>query len=439
MSQAISKILPSLFLWQSIAVATGFVTQIVLARSLGPHDKGILDLFLLIPVVAASVTEFGLLSANTYFAGKGKIDLRILHSNSVVWSIGIGALVLAIGIGVHAVIGSPFASLTGGFFLLALAATAPSLYYSFWSGLMYGSDETKKVYFISGLYSIISLIIYGAAIGLGIPLEWLLPLSGALIFMKSGLSLFALRSMSPLHLQFNAQALKQSLIYGLALYAGLAVNTLHFRADQFFVNSMLGATHLGYYALAVRIAELVWLLDYVVVMASLYRVTSSSRADAVVITQRSLRLVAVLVIPLSLAIFALAPVIVPLLFGEAFQPSVLPLWLLLPGIVSWSLARSLSPFIAYQCGKPWYNTLAAFIAFTVNLGANVLLIPRMGVAGAALASSISYALNLVIVALIFSRLSHARFTETFLPKREDFVLVIGLAKEKYLQFVGRTK
>jgi len=438
MPKPIIRTLPSLFFWQLIAVATGLVTQIVLARSLGPHDKGILDLFLLIPVVVTSVTELGLLSANTYYAGKGTIDLQTLHSNSVVWSAGIGALVLAIGTGLYAFVGSPFAALTGFFFLLSLAATAPSLYYSFWSGLMYGSDETKKVYLLSGLSSIISLITYLLAIGFGSSLNWLLALSCALIFIKSSLSLLAIRSKVSLHIVFNDQALKRSLVYGVALYTGLAINTLHFRLDQFIVNSMLGPSDLGYYALAVRIAELVWLLDYVVVTASLYRVTSATRAEAIVITQRSLRLVAVLVIIPTVAIFALAPVLLPIMFGEAFQPSILPLWLLLPGIVSWSLARSLSPFISYQCGKPWYNTMGAVVAFAANLGANVILIPKLGVAGAALASSISYALNLAIIASIFFRLSDARFLETFLPRREDIALVINIAKERYLQFVSRT-
>jgi O-antigen/teichoic acid export membrane protein len=201
---------------------------------------------------------------------------------------------------------------------------------------------------------------------------------------------------------------------------------------------MLGPTALGYFALSVRIAELLWLLDYVVVTASLYRVTSEDFAGAVLVAQRSLKLVAVLVIVPSLAMFALAPFLVPLFFGKAFAPAVLPLWYLLPGIIAWSLARSLSPFIAYQCGKPWYNTAAAGFAFAVNLGANFILIPKLGIVGASIASTVSYAVNLVIIGLIFFRLTRARVVETFLPTSAEISLVAQFVKERYNRIVKRT-
>lgn len=436
MSKPIVRTLPSLFLWQAITIAAGFVTQIILARTLGPHDKGILDFFLLVPFVTSSIAELGLLSANTYFAGKGTFGLQSLHSNSLIWSAGMGVLMFAIGIAIS-VLGSPFASLTDGFFLLALTAIAPSLYYSLWSGLMYGSDETRMVYRINGIYSLLALSVYALAVTVGLPLEWLLPLSVVLLFVRGGLSLSSImRSRVMSSLQFDGPALRQSLLYGLALYVGLALNTLHFRVDQFLVEGMLGPTELGNYALAVRIAELLWLLDYVVVTASLYRVTAAGRKEAILATQRLFRLVAVLVALPSLVIGLSAPAFIPFMFGEAFRPAIRALWLLLPGIISWSLARSLSPFISYQYGKPWYNTLSAAVAFAVNMSINLVLIPRFGIAGAAAASSISYTVNFVIIAWMFFHLTKAGFTETFLPRRDDFNIVFTAIREKYVQIIG---
>lgn len=437
MARPIIKTLPSLFVWQVVTVLAGLVTQIVLARSLGPTNKGILDLFLLIPFVTTSVAEMGLLSANTYHGGKGTYSLQTLHSNSICWSIAVGGLVLMIGVAISLVGGSPFAGLPNRYFLLALAAVAPSLYFLLWSGLMYGSDRVKMVYLIGGVYSLISLIAYGLIVSVGGTLEMFVYLSALLLLVRACLSLFSTRTMTPLRLEFNASALKHSLAYGLALYVGLSVNTLHFRINQFLIEGMLGPTALGYFALAVRIAEMLWLLDYVVVTASLYRVTSEDLATAVLVTQRSLKLVAVLVIVPSLAIFALAPFFVPLFFGKAFEPAVLPLWYLLPGIIAWSLSRSLSPFISYQCGKPWYNTAAAGFAFIVNLAANFILIPKLGIVGAAIASTVSYTVNLLIIGLIFFRLAHARVIDTILPTGGEISLVAGFVREQYDRFMKR--
>jgi O-antigen/teichoic acid export membrane protein len=302
---------------------------------------------------------------------------------------------------------------------------------------MYGSDRVKMVYLISGLSSLVSLVAYSIVVALGGTLALFIYLSAALIFVKACISLYAIRQRVPLRLRPRLSALKQSLLYGLALYVGLAVNSLHFRANQFFIDAMLGPTELGYFALATRIAETLWLLDYVVVTASLYRVTSEDFGTAVLVTQRTFKLVAFLVIGPSLAIFALAPLLVPLFFGEAFSPAVFPLWYLLPGVICWSLGRSLSPFVSYQCGKPWYNTASASFAFLVNLGANFVLIPKLGTVGAAIASSISYSLNLIVMGVIFFRLSDAKFTDTLLPTRAEVSLVVQFLKEQYIHHVRR--
>jgi len=437
MARPIIRTLPSLFVWQLVTVVAGFVTQIVLARSLGPTNKGILDLFLLIPFVTSSVVEMGLLSANTYHGGKGTYSLQTLHSNSIFWSIGVGMLVFIIGVTISLAVGSPFAALSNRYFLLALAAVPPSLYFLLWSGLMYGSDQVKMVYLVGGVYSLISVLLYGVVVLIGGTLEMFIYLSASLLLVRACLSLFSTGRTTPLRLEFNAAALKHSLVYGLALYVGLAINSLHFRINQFFIEAMLGPTALGYFALAVRIAEMLWLLDYVVVTASLYRVTSEDFAGAVLVAERSLKLVAALVIIPSLAIFALAPFLVPLFFGKAFAPAVLPLWYLLPGIIAWSLGRSLSPFISYQCGKPWYNTAAAGFAFIVNLAANFILIPKLGIVGAAIASTLSYTVNLLIIGLIFFRLTHARVIDTILPTGAEISLVAQFVREQYDRFVKR--
>jgi O-antigen/teichoic acid export membrane protein len=169
---------------------------------------------------------------------------------------------------------------------------------------------------------------------------------------------------------------------------------------------------------------MVWLVDYVVVTASLYRVTSANQYDAMVAAQRTLKLVSLLVISLSLVIFSTAPVIVPLLFGTVFTPTVLPLWCLLPGVIMWSMGRSLAPFISYQCGKPWLNTAYASIAFAINIGALFLFIPHFGIVGASLAASVSYAVNFILISWAFIRLSGASVRSTFLPSWEDMASVM---------------
>jgi O-antigen/teichoic acid export membrane protein len=423
MSQSLTRSLPSLFLWQAVSVLTGFLTQIVLARSLGPHDKGILDLFLLIPVVAASVLDVGLLSANTYFAGKGIAPVRQLHSNTLIWSVVAGVVALTVSGGLLFFSTSIFPSLTGFQVVLAAVLVGPTLYASLWTGLMYGADQSLLVYRTTGLVSLISFLVYGASLLMNAEIETILFVSFALIILKAIVPLATTAHLTGLHPSLNRAIFNQSVKYGIALYVGLAVNTLHVRISQFLVGSHLGPAELGYFALAVRIAEMVWLLDFVVINASVFRITSSDLNESARITQQMTRMIGLMVITFSIFLGLVAPILIPVVFGAEFSPAVLPLLWLLPGIVGWSLARSVAQFIAYQMGRPWLNTQAASIAFFLNVALNMFLIPPFGISGAAISATVSYMCNFAILTFLFLKLAKVPLASTFLPQIEDVRLL----------------
>lgn len=75
-------------------------------------------------------------------------------------------------------------------------------------------------------------------------------------------------------------------------------------------------------------------------------------------------------------------------------------------------------------------------ASAVNLERNVLLIPALGIAGAAIASSISYISNMVFLAVVFHRLSGAKILPTFIPQREDLLLLRQLLAESVRPLLG---
>ncbi|MGB2869707.1 MAG: polysaccharide biosynthesis C-terminal domain-containing protein, partial [Bacteroidota bacterium] len=329
-----------------------------------------------------------------------------------------GALLLGV------MIEEPIPSLEQPYFMLSVVTAVPSLYFSLWSGLMYGTDRVRDTYKLSAITTVLTLLLYGLAVLLNGSVSTILEFSAGAIFVRAIVAIITMRSFGSIRLGVDLSLMKSTLTYGIALYVGLAVNTLHFRVDQFLVDSILGPTQLGYYALSVRIAELLWLIDYIVVSASLFRITSENRQESILTVQRAVRLVGILVVPPSIFILIGAPYVIPALFGGPFANSVSALRLLVPGIVAWSLARSLGPFIAYQCGRPWYCTIAAVGSLAINLGANLILIPRWGIEGCAVASSCSYTLNLVAITWLFKRLSGASVLKTFVPSRIDFRLII---------------
>lgn len=424
---------------QILFACVGFITQIFFARFLGPTQKGVLDLFLLIPTVLASLIDLGLLSANTYFAGKQLIPIKILHSHSFIWSLLASLILLFLVLFFPSAPQRIFGVLPNNTVMISVILSGPTMYVALWSALMYGIDRAKSVYQYNVVTAIGALILY---LAIAFVFDWglngFLYATAAIIFVKSIVALTMLNSEKTFAITLDAQALKTSLSYGIALYLGLIINTLHFRLDQFVVNFMQGSADLANYALAVRISEMVWLFDYAIINASIFRVTASSAKESVLITQRITRLIGMGVLTASLLVALVAPVAIPLIFGNDFSPTVPPLILLLPGILAWSLARVLAQFVAYQSGKPWINMKASLYAFILNMFLLFIFIPLWGIAGAAIASSISYFCNFILLARAFKKLSGATLFLTIIPTKEDFALIKSIISEQLTVYARKS-
>jgi len=82
--------------------------------------------------------------------------------------------------------------------------------------------------------------------------------------------------------------------------------------------------------------------------------------------------------------------LIRLVYSLAFVDAYTPMLVLLPGVILLGGAKILTNELA-GWGYPHYNSINAGGAFIVTVILNLTLIPRYGILGAALASSISYA------------------------------------------------
>lgn len=172
-----------------------------------------------------------------------------------------------------------------------------------------------------------------------------------------------------------------------------------YHVDVLLLLPLAGSEQVGYYRAALVIAEFVW---FVPVAAQTVLLHSSSEMWArgeydriSLVASRVLRFVAIITVLISIGIAALASRFVPLYLGSEFHASVTPLLLLLPGALGFALAR---PIYAIGQGKGELRMLitATGTAALLNLALNLLLIPRYGMNGAAVATSIGYGSMVVL-------------------------------------------
>jgi O-antigen/teichoic acid export membrane protein len=119
---------------------------------------------------------------------------------------------------------------------------------------------------------------------------------------------------------------------------------------------------------------------------------------------------------------------IPWIYGQAFAPATLALWILLPGAIALTPAGVASAYFA-GVGQPHVNTAISAVALVATIAGDLLLIPRYGMLGAAATSTLSYAVTVALVLLIVRRRSGRDLVSLLRPSASDLRGVLLLARE----------
>jgi O-antigen/teichoic acid export membrane protein len=204
--------------------------------------------------------------------------------------------------------------------------------------------------------------------------------------------------------------------FALSAYVGMIMTYLNYRFDQFIIAAFLPPEQLGFYVISVGLAERLWVLPGSVGTALLPHLTNSGQRDAAISATVARHIMAWMGL-CCLLVFVLAEVIVTGLYSTAFGPAVAPLRWLLPGIFTLTAGKVLvAELLARE--KIRYTVWAGVTSVLANVVGNLLLVPRMGIAGAALASSISYTVVSLMVSWYYVRETGLPWS-SFLPRRSD--------------------
>ena len=102
----------------------------------------------------------------------------------------------------------------------------------------------------------------------------------------------------------------------------------------------------------------------------------------------------------------------------AYGPSLPALYLLLPGVVAFSVTFALGGYLT-GIDRPGITSGVSIVALVTNVVANLILIPRFGIEGAASASLISYSLSSALLTIVVARQTKASFLAFWVPTPSD--------------------
>jgi O-antigen/teichoic acid export membrane protein len=421
---------------QAGGFAIAFFSSILLARVLGPSDRGLLAVMIVITTVALALAGAGLQVAMQYYAGRREVSQRALLGNTLAYGAVLAAVFLPVFFLLRGPLADAFTHGRGGL-VWALAAILVPLTFLDYStaGQLCGRLEFglwNVLLIASRLTTLACVVVLVAALGLGVAGGVLATAAGSVVVIAVAV-VHLLREGRP---RIDLGLFRASLRYGSKAQVGSFFQFLNFRLDLLMLSLFVPLAGVGHYAVAQTLAELtayVGIAFQISVLPILARADGAERGAATsTAAVRHHGVVALGLIALN-AIFA--PLVLLLGYGQDYRPALVPLLILLPGM--WFMGTgSLVVGDLRGRGRPGVASTVKGAAALVTICLDLLLIPPFGVIGAAVASTLAYTVFGMLGLAVLSRVGRIRLRDLVVPTRKDLALYPRAARSVLARLRG---
>lgn len=399
--------------------------NILLARILGPQERGILNAIVAVIEMVVVLISFGLPMSASYHAAQSE-NKKSLAPTLGLMCTGIGALVAIIvytlcnvpalfrGFGDQVAPFAFIAAATSMFFFLRLITH----HYLVGSGRVTSSNWLRLIE--SGLPLLLFVIFI---------LTWRQDLPAAVTSWAAGYAFVAIFSISIVW-HFNngfskpSRDVAKSLFgFGVRSYWLGVFQILIFRSDLILLSILIGEEAVAFYAIAVVGAEMLLVFaEAGTTVATRSLLGGGDAEDPNVkkkLTQNIARWTLYMMLPVGFFLALTRDFWIWLAFGAEFLPASDALIWLIPGIVG----LAVSGFIRLDLigrGRPGWISIVLGVCAVTNISLNLLLIPHFNIVGAAIASSITYLFMTLIYCLLFRYETKAKLLEFLWNFEEDY-------------------
>jgi len=386
----------------------GLANAVLLARLLGPEGRGELALVLLYPMLALGLIGLALNDAVVYRAARAVAPGRLAPS----------ALLLALAAGTLVAVGGwMLAPLllaghaddvrrSGAIYFLMVPAGLVAQYLGavFQGRLEYGVwNAVRGATTLATVGGVVALALAGAAEVETVTLAYL---GGFCV--SAALALAIARQRGWLPAPPDRGELVQLLLFAAPLQGGVVVQLVNERLDQLLIARLLTPTDLGLYVAAMAIAVIPSIPALTLANVAYPRIAGvADAADRGPVVERYVRLSVVLAGLIALLLLVAGEPLVGALYGPEFVGAVPILAWYAAGAVALA-ARAVLAQAVKASGRPGLSTMAELAGLAVNVALLLLLLPRVGVVGAAMAYAGMQATALLLLASAAIRVSGFR-------------------------------
>jgi len=407
------------FTTSAAVTAIGLANSILLARALGASGRGELAAAMLWPPFVGSAGGLGLYTAITYFTAQQSSRVRVVIGSALACGVvqamaGVIACYYVLPVLLHDQSQSVVASARLYLTIVPITFFSQYLQSILQGKLCFSTLNALRSIVPVGYFAGSSALLWAGRLQVrNIVMLHIALQSATLITVLCVIARMGLLS----GLTADRHMIGKLLSYGSKVYAGEMTGNVNTRLDQMLLAGLFPPRLLGLYVVAVAAASGPEML------ATSVRTVSTPRIAGVIsIPERRAQLSRTfnrylkVVLPFACVLALVMPWLVPLIYGQDFNVAVPATEILLAAGVVLGAAVVLGAG-GQALGDPWVSSRAQIFAVPVTISLLMLMLPILGIVGAALASLGAYTGQLVFV-IIGLRKHGIQWRELLLHRQE---------------------
>ncbi len=391
----INKIL-STFGTRSISALVNLLIAVALSQYLGPVGKG--QQGLIITTVAMILVFSNLVGGATLVYLVPRYPYSRLIIPSYIWSVIISALSYPVLMMIRVI--------PAEFIMHVCILSAFNSFASINMTLLIGKEKINMANLISVLQPlliIICLIICFTVIKMQDVKAYIIALYVAFLisWIVGTIAVFKTFGKVDTDLKGNMVVVKDMFRLGFMNQLAHITQFLSFRLSYYFLDMYHGEASVGVYSNGVSIVESIWLVGKSISLVQYARIANTK--DDNYSQNLSIHLLkgSILVSLLAIIILIVLPVeFYTYIFGLGFEEIKIGIYTLAPGVLVYNVSIILGHYFSGR-GKYYINTIASTIGLAISILCYFLLIPHYDIAGAGMATSISYLATSIAVLVFF--------------------------------------
>lgn len=393
-------------------------TGIIIARKLGPERRGLYGLVFLAATMLFSFGHLGLGSAIAYYTGERKFSRKKIFAFTLVSSLTLGTVMGVLFFFAYPQIRGIWDEIPGPVMLTGIIAVPFLFLHMFVMRYLLASlkvlqSNITKIF--EPLFFLVGVVVLVWIFEGGVQATVISFTASAVLASILGVLLYTRDSWPPE--KFGSTLMKPMFSYGIKSYAILIFTVLNVKLDVFLVKYFLTASDVGFYQIAASIGARLWYLPNAL-GAMLFPTLLAMEKDSSKFSAKVCRNNLMIMLIISVAIVLAARPLVILLYGKEYEPVIYALYSIIWGVFIFPVYKFLAVDFAAK-KKLGIGIFASFIGIIVNVLLNLYLIPRYGIVGAGIATSISYSVLSGILLIYFRLHTGIRINTILIPQKED--------------------